>query len=228
MGITSTVSKFQNGKARPISPADTTETTILPDDVVLQWTPVVGAQLYKVELAKDEDFRIILQSKDDLRDMVLSVNAILEPDTVYYWRVTTTSQGKGSEGDVVVSDVFKFKTDAEDTGSGGHNTFGITDYKMTDNDGNILTAIPSDGKLNINAFCYNLSDVQKTAKIYIAGYTAKGRLAGLASHSVTVASNMLSSEFTIPVEVPEAAYIKMFVWSPDDKMRPYSFVKEIK
>jgi len=227
MGITSGIQKFKNGKARPISPADTTDTTILGDDLSLQWTPVVGAQLYKVELAKDEAFNIVLQSKE-LRDMQCGVSAILDPDTVYYWRVTTTPQGKGSEGEVTVSDVFKFKTSAEsDTGT-KHNEFGITDYKMTDDEGNVYEAIPEDGKFNINAHCYNLSDDEKTAVIYIAGYTNEGKLAGLATHKVTVAGGMLSTEFDIPVEAPDAALIKMFVWSPDGKMMPYSFVKTIK
>lgn len=227
IGITLEVPKFKNGKARPISPADTTETTVLKEDVALQWTPVVGAQLYKVEVATDEAFTKILETKE-LRDMIYGIKTALAPDTVYYWRVTTTPQGKGAEGDVMVSDVFRFKTNAESVAASQHNNFGITDYKMTDDEGNVLKSIPASGKFNINAYAYNLSDEEKSAVIYIAAYTAKGKLAGIASHNVTVAPNMLSSEFDIPVEAENAAMIKMFVWAPDNSLTPYSFVKTIK
>lgn len=226
MGITESVEKFKNAKAKPIAPADTIETTVLKDDVALQWTPVVGAQLYKVEVADNVEFNNA--EFKELRDMVYTVKMALKPDTVYYWRVTTTPQGKGAEGDTIVSDVFKFKTSAENVESSGHNEFGITDYKMTDSEGGELKTIPTDGKFNINAFCYNLSDEEKTAKIYIAGYTKGGKLTGIASHNMTVAPNMLSSEFTIPIEAPDTQLIKMFVWSEDNKIVPYSFVKEIK
>ena len=227
IGITAEIEKFKNGKAKPISPADTVDTTVLKEDVALQWTPVVGAQLYKVEVATDEAFTNVLESKE-LRDMVYTIKSALSPDTVYYWRVTTTPQGKGAEGDVIVSDVFKFKTEAESAALSEHNNFGITDYKMVDTDGNILKDIPATGKFNINAYAYNLSDTEKTATVYIAAYTQKGKLAGIATHTLTVAPDMLSSEFTIPVETEDAAYIKMFVWSADGKMTPYSFVKTIK
>ena len=226
MGITSDVVKFQNGKAKPISPANTTDTTVLKEDVALQWTPVVGAQLYKVEVATDEAFTNVLESAE-LRDMIYGIKAKLLPDTVYYWRVTTIPQGKGAEGDVMVSDVFKFKTEAENAAVSQHNVFGITDYKMTDDEGNVYKAIPGSGKFNINAYAYNLSDTTKTATIYIAAYDKKGKLTGLANHTLTVAPNMISSHFTIPVEAENATLIKMLVWSADGKITPYSFVKTI-
>ena len=226
MGITSEVPKFKNGKAKPISPADTTETTVLKEDVALQWTPVVGAQLYKVEVAKDEAFTNILETKE-LRDMIYGVQSELLPDTVYYWRVTTIPQGNGAEGDVMVSDVFKFKTEAESAAASQHNNVGITDYKITDAEGNVLKSIPASGKFNVNAFAYNLSDEEESVTIYIGVYNAKGKLTGLANHFLTLEANKISQEFTIPVETEDGAIIKMFVWASDDSIKPYSFVKTI-
>lgn len=226
MGICDTVDKFQNGKAKPISPADTTDSTVLKDDLALQWTPVVGAQLYKVEVASDEAFTDVFESKE-LRDMVYTIKTDLSSDTVYYWRVTTTPQGKGAEGEVVVSDVFKFKTSSESTAASEHNAFGITDYKMTNDDGEVLETIPESGVFNVDAYAYNLTDAEKSAIIYVACYDEDGRFISAKQHGVTVAPNMLSSEFSFKINAPGAALIKMFVWSADGNMIPYTFVKTL-
>jgi len=76
------------GPINPQSPANNTETAILPDGVVLSWNEVYGKSSYLVKLAKDPEFKdIVLEQEQQGETVALP---ILDHDTTYYWTVTTT------------------------------------------------------------------------------------------------------------------------------------------
>ena len=54
---------IENGKVTTYGPADSADITVSGKDLSLNWSSVAGAQEYTVELAKDANFKNILESK---------------------------------------------------------------------------------------------------------------------------------------------------------------------
>ncbi|HET6246039.1 MAG: peptidylprolyl isomerase [Bacteroidetes bacterium] len=76
----------------------------------LSWSSVATALLYKVEVARDEDFTDIFFTKNGRTTNVFITN--LEDTTTYFWRVTANNGGYLSEA----SQVFSFSTKVNDVG----------------------------------------------------------------------------------------------------------------
>lgn len=225
IGLIDEADYYVNEKAQAISPASTTDTTVSKTDLSLSWTAVGGAQLYTVEVATDAAFTNVIASADT-RDMSYGVDAsVLADDTVYYWRVITIPQAKGATGGTLTSDTFTFKTNASAKTSDSFNKFGVTDYMLTDDDGNELKAVAD--KFNISAYTYNLTDAEKSAMVYAACYDKDGRFISLEKAEATAAASDFSEKITLKVSAPDAVLVKLFVWSADGTMIPYTFVKTL-
>jgi hypothetical protein len=67
------------------------------NNVLFKWKPVVGAVFYKIELSTQEDFSIITQSFEGLKETQAYINIPIELQTIYYWRVVTINSGGISE-----------------------------------------------------------------------------------------------------------------------------------
>jgi len=92
----------------------------------------------------------------------------------------------------------------------------------------VITQIPADGKFKVSAYCYNLTDADKSATIYVACYDENDNFITMANTSATSAANEFSDEILLGITAPGTKTVKLFVWSSDGNMIPYSFVKEIK
>jgi len=233
IGLTDVENYTVNSKSKAVSPAN--GATVAKEDLSLTYTGVEGAQLYTVEVATDAAFTDIISSAS-IRDMNFDVNKYvatdkaLEDGKTYYWRVITTPEAKCSTGGVVTSDTFTFTTIEKDSSASteGYNKFGVSAYALEDNDGNVITQIPADGKFKVSAYCYNLTDADKSATIYVACYDENDNFITMANTSATSAANEFSDEILLGITAPGTKTVKLFVWSSDGNMIPYSFVKEIK
>lgn len=229
IGLTDSSRIPANGKSKAVSPVS--GATVVKEDLQLQYTGVEGAQLYTVEVATDSAFTDIVSSKST-RDMTFDVNGnlasgkSLEDGKTYYWRIKTIAEAKGSAYNTVVSDTFEFTTfAASDVTTDGYNKFGISAYHFEDASGNVITTLPADGKFRISAYCYNLSDADKEAKVYAACYDEEGRFITMTSTDVIAVSDEFSDEVVLSINAPGTALVKLFVWSAGGEMIPYSFVK---
>lgn len=206
-----------NTKTHSISPVDTTEISISAKDLSLQWASVTGAQEYTVEIASDAEFTDIIESATTY-DLSYKVETSLESDKTYYWRVSTEATAKCSTGSVAISDTFKFKTMVESQ-SAERNQVGVTVYSVDD---------MTQESFKVTTYAYNTTDTEKEAKIHIACYSEDGRLVSTKNEKVTIAADSLTSEYVFEFTAPNTKKIKLFVWSADDNMIPYTFVKTIK
>lgn len=233
IGLTNPEDYTVNSKSKAVSPAN--GATVAKEDLSLTYTGVEGAQLYTVEVSTNESFTDIVSSAS-IRDMNFNVNKYvatdkaLEDGKTYYWRVITTPEAKCSTGGVVTSDTYTFTTIEKDSSASteGYNKFGVSAYALEDTNGNVITTIPADGKFKVSAYCYNLTDADKTARIYVACYDEKDNFITMTDTSATSAPNEFSEEIVLGVTAPGTKTVKLFVWSDDGNMIPYSFVKEIK
>ena len=243
IGLTEDAEKPANDKTSAITPVHSAEATVIPNNVSLKWKAVMGAQMYKVEISDDANFSNIVEENTSF-EMAYQLTNELEPDTFYYWRVTTIPVAENVTGTEMTSDTFMFKTLSATASTDNFNKFGVTDYKMEDDNGTVLTEIPENGEFKISGYAYNLTGEDGAAEIHIACYDAKGNLIAVKTAAVEAKSastvinesntevttqGAFSGEFvTDKFTVPGAKTIKLFVWSADGNMIPYSFVKEIK
>ena len=238
IGLTSEADYPANKKTEALTPAHSAEATVVADNVSLKWKAVSGAQMYKVQLATDADFTDIVEEKTSF-EMAYQVTKVLENDQIYYWRVVTIPVAKNVTGTSLTSDTFMFKT-LPATETGEFNKYGVTDYVLEDDDGNILSEIPENGEFKVSGYAYNLTGTDKGALVYVALYNAKGKLLSVDMCTVSatgksgttgtsVTSGSFSGKFTTEkFTEPDTELIKIFVWSSDGNMVPYSFVKTIK
>lgn len=232
IGLTSSDMYAANEKTTTITPAHSAEATVVPTNVSLKWKAVVGAQMYKVQISDDANFTNIIEENTSF-EMAYQISSELEADKIYYWRVVTIPVAKNVTGTELTSDTFMFKTLAA-TASGDFNKFGVTDYALEDDDGNVLDAIPENGEFKVSGYAYNLTGTTKGANIHVACYDKDGNLiavksCGIEAAGESVGTGTFSGKFiTDKFKAPGTAEIKLFVWSVDGNMVPYSFVKTIK
>ena len=232
IGLTDEADYAANEKTVAITPVHSAEATVNPKSVSLKWKAITGAQMYKVQIAEDANFNNIIEEKTSF-EMAHQVSCELDADTIYYWRVITTPIAKNATGSEMTSDTFMFKTITAIEAS-DFNQFGVTDYAVVDVDGNVLSAIPEDGKFYVSGYAYNLTGSDQNANIHIACYDAEGNLIAVKSAivdaaGVTVGKGTFSGKFTTAeFNAPGTKDIKIFTWSADGNMVPYSFVKTIK
>lgn len=70
------------------------ETGILPTRPVLTWHSTSRAEIYKLQLAKDEDFEsVVFDSTFSVSDTMYTFSRALEEDNVYHWRVQAMNDG---------------------------------------------------------------------------------------------------------------------------------------
>ncbi len=231
IGLTSSDMYAANEKTTTITPAHSAEATVVPTNVSLKWKAVVGAQMYKVQISDDANFTNIIDENTSF-EMAYQVSKELEADKLYYWRVVTIPVAKNVTGETMTSDTFMFKTLAA-TASGDFNKFGVTDYALEDDDGNVLDAIPENGEFKVSGYAYNLTGTTKGANIHVACYDKDGNLiavksCGIEAAGESVGTGTFSGKFiTDKFKAPGTKNIKIFTWSIDGNMIPYSFVKEL-
>ncbi|MBQ2897624.1 MAG: hypothetical protein IJE46_04815 [Clostridia bacterium] len=217
MGLVSEDYYAKNAKTQAVTPINTIEVSISASDLVLKWDAVTGAQKYTVEIATDPEFKKLVEPAHETYDLSYNVEASLESDTVYYWRVSTEANAKCSTGTVEISDTFKFRTLVESMDI-GHNQVGVTVYSV-DN--------MSNDNFNVTTYAYNTTDSEQDAIIHIACYSEDGRLISTKSQTVTVQPKKFAGEYVFNLTAPNTKKIKLFVWSADGNMTPYTFVKTL-
>ncbi len=232
VGLLSEDYYVKNGKTHSISPIDTTDVSVSGKDLSLQWASVTGAQEYTVEIASDPEFKNILESATTY-DLSYKVETSLESETVYYWRVTSTSTAMCATGEVEISDTFKFKTLVE-SASAERNQVGVTVYSVDD---------MSKDNFKVTTYAYNLTDSEKSATIHVACYDEKDRLISTKSQIVNIPANnpaepnknvvsgsfesAFTNEIVFNFTAAGTKKIKLFVWDAQGNMVPYTFVRTI-
>ena len=211
IGLT-TSKTTKNEKAVAVKPANTTINPIPTEGLTLEWKYVIGAQRYKVELSDREDFSNIIDSKTTV-EYYYPVEAELEKDKVYYWRVTTIPEALCSEGGEMISDTFTFKTSAKES---LFNTSGVTDCTYTE----------SDGKVNLSVYGYNLTDSDQTFDMYVACYDDEGKMLDLDFEEVSVATQEFSEKTDFRLNTSDFSTIKIFVWV-ENSLYPTTFARKI-
>ena len=243
IGLLNEADYVKNGKVTTYGPADTTDALVSAKDLSLNWSSVAGAQEYTVELAKDAEFKDILESKTTY-DLSHKVETALKSDTVYYWRVKTKSTARCATGDVEVSDTFKFKTMSEKT-SKERNQVGATIYSVDDT---------ANDRFKVTTYAYNGTNAEKKATIYIACYDKNNKLTAVDRKIVTIPAdkglteenennttasdeiaykdadfqdNSFSDKIVFDFAALRTNKIKLFVWDAEGNIVPYTFVKTL-
>jgi hypothetical protein len=77
-----------------IAPADGSAN--LPVNPTFVWSKVDGAIMYDIDIAKDENFNLIIHQKENIYDTVYN-QAVLESNTMYYWRIRAKNINNSSD-----------------------------------------------------------------------------------------------------------------------------------
>ena len=68
----------------------------VPMNPRLEWSPVIGAEEYEIQVALERKFHVILIENNGLRETVFETGKLL-PGTTYYWRVRATGKQGASD-----------------------------------------------------------------------------------------------------------------------------------
>jgi hypothetical protein len=81
-------------------------TTNHPKTLTFLWFPVVGAEYYFLQVAKDIDFNNLVISKDSIYASLFEIKEELASDTKYFWR----TRAANSDGFSIWSEIWNFTT----------------------------------------------------------------------------------------------------------------------
>ncbi|MFZ4527842.1 MAG: FecR domain-containing protein [Undibacterium curvum] len=95
-------------KARPEPPfTSQPKNKIRADKVDFSWTEAANADNYRVQIAKDSDFKTLVHDEAGIRNVHWTYDKLADGD--YYWRIATVAQKNGKPDQGPFSDAQKFQ-----------------------------------------------------------------------------------------------------------------------